>query len=115
VPTTDPATVVTNFYNWYHNENNVRKSLTTAPGGSQAFEDWYNTATKAEGVTEGGGYDPIDCAQDVPQSFSVKTSSKNSTSAQVLVTENFDTPSVLTVDLTANNGSWLMKSVTCPS
>lgn len=113
-PTTGPATIVTNFYNWWNNGSGLDNTLASAPGGSQAFQNWYDTAINSEGGGV-GGIDPISCAQDVPPSFSAEISSKSSTSAQVSVTENFTPSIVLTVNLKANNGSWQLESVTCPS
>jgi flagellar basal body-associated protein FliL len=115
-PTTNPATVVTNFYNWFFNPTgsypDSTNALVSAPGGSQTFESWYNTAKKAQPAV--GGYNPLNCAQSSPSSFTVKTLSQMAATAQVEVIQSFSPALNFTVNLVASNNSWLLQSVTCP-
>lgn len=113
-PTTDPSTIVTKFYSLL-SENAIKSdSLASAPGGSQDLQTWHDSGAGYSWETAHHA-NAILCAQDTPPTFSVKTLSKDSSSAQVAVTENFTPAVVLTVNLKANDASWQLVSVTCPN
>jgi hypothetical protein len=63
---------------------------------------------------EGGGFDPVLCAQDLPESLSITLLSKDRNNAEVLVEEDF-WGSLKNVDvaLVKNWSGWKIKSIDC--
>lgn len=61
---------------------------------------------------EGGGYDPILCAQDVPDEVTAASAQVNGDVATVEMESSFEGHR-FTVQLAARNGGWLITGVTC--
>jgi hypothetical protein len=61
---------------------------------------------------EGGGYDPILCAQDVPDAVTAASAQVNGDVATVEMKSSFEGHR-FTVQLAARNGGWLITGVTC--
>lgn len=65
------------------------------------------------------GYDPVLCAQDIPQSFTVGEAAVSGKSASVVVTEiwnagtEYEFTSALTVRLSLMDGQWKIAEVIC--
>lgn len=64
---------------------------------------------------DSGGYDPILCAQDVPQSFGIPEMSMSSPDQASVVIETSFTDHSFTVDLELIDGQWKIIDVVCSS
>jgi hypothetical protein len=108
-----PEQVVNDFYGmWINHEGNPmmdrvyqNNSLVT-PALSQRIDE----------IIAGfdmGGYDPVLCAQDIPQSFTVESVELTGNQASVLLSLDFyGFPRPVLVSL-INNGSWKLDNISC--
>ncbi len=100
-----PQAVVQSFYNWYLTDQDyyhllARRDLT--PG----FVRWLKDFS--------WGYNPIVCAQDVPDSVRAGTAAIAGAQATVIVTEAFaGEDATLAVDLTRGLAGWQISGVRC--
>ena len=113
-PTTEvnPQEVVQAFYTWYLSypgnplaDRAYRSSPYLTPGFMQ----------KLDGIlasSQGGGYDPVLCAQDKPERFSTSLMNYQPPQALVGVTTSFQGHS-FQVALNNTNGLWKISDVTC--
>ena len=109
----NPEQVVESFYEWY---------LTTdEPYQSSGYLTQGLVAKVGEMIAslEGGGADPLLCAQDVPGDLSIEPATVSRESANVPVTiiwnrdTEFESYSYVSVDLERLGGRWLIAQVWC--
>ena len=110
-----PHTVVQEFYNEWIEQK-----------GSALLDETYKnddrlTSTliqEIEGMRssfENGGYDPILCAQDFPNSFSLDTASTDNNQSTAYVAMDFGgNIQTVTVGLILDSQTWKINSITCP-
>jgi hypothetical protein len=107
-PSMTPEKVTESFYNWYI-------SYRAAGGNLEVYKTSEYVSNelirKLEGVV---GYDPVLCAQNIPESVTVGKATVSEGNASVAVTESFiGTPS-LKVDLKLLNNKWRITDIICP-
>ena len=119
-----PETVVESFYGWaidyqgfdpetgQFNNYLVDGSYAERPElAPEMIEHIQSVLASFEG-SPGGGYDPILCAQDVPQSITVGEAQVQGNEARVLVETSFEGHS-FTVKLQQTDGTWQIIDVLC--
>ncbi|MBD3208544.1 MAG: hypothetical protein GF370_03770, partial [Candidatus Nealsonbacteria bacterium] len=90
-----PSQIVENFYSeWiaYSGEPPARSPITDRIYRNSEYvtDNLINKLDETiASFEQGGAYDPVLCAQDKPRSFSVKESTIEQQSAEVIVEENF--------------------------
>lgn len=110
----DPVQAVETFYqNWISREDSLsariyRDSEQVAPA----------LASKLDAILdgmEGGGFDPVLCAQDKPASVSFELGEVTATTAEVNVQEVFGgMPKVVKVATVKTDEGWQIADITCP-
>ena len=110
----EPEEVVEGFYRWYLDYI----STTGNPLVEQAYHqnDMLSQAMvqRVDEIIasfEKGGYDPFLCAQDVPESFEIISSSTSDGTSRVNVMTSFGNR--LDVDLILISGEWKIKMIQC--
>ena len=128
-PAASPERVVESLYQWYIDyagydpetdtmnnpliDGSYKTREEVAPGMVQRVEE---TTASFDGY---GGYDPILCAQDIPQSFTVGEAVVSGESASVIVTEiwnpgtEYEWANTLTVRLSLMDGQWKIAEIIC--
>lgn len=118
-----PQQVTQNFYNWYletignHSDGSFTNPLVEGLYRDSEYltADFVARIDETLAGFEGGGYDPILQAQDIPVSFEVQEPVINDQAATVIVLfywgGNPD-PSPITVHLRQENGRWRIDNVT---
>ncbi len=112
--TATPKDVVESFYSWYTSYEGKPLSsgaYKTSDYLTEAFREKVDSLLAS--FTQ-GGYDPILCAQDIPQSFTVAYPEISGSIATVAVTEVYSTSeNSLLVTLEKDGNQWLIDDVTC--
>ena len=109
-----PEDAIQEFYDWYvHYPGNP---LTDGILGEHpAVSD--GLVEKVDGIMASfhnrGGYDPILCAQDIPQAFAVEVIDRSIDSASAVVRTGFEGHEIY-VGVLRVDGIWMIADVTCP-
>lgn len=108
----DAGEVVAGFYQWYLDyegsplaEGAYRDHPVISPEFAQAVQDRLDSF-------ESGGYDPILCAQDLPDAVEIGTITISGDSAEVMVTTSFSGHN-FRVLLAAQDQGWQITDVVC--
>ena len=118
-----PQQVTENFYSWYlapmadRSDGGFTNPLAAGLYRDSEYLTTGFVARVDETIAgfEGGGYDPILLAQDIPISFEVQEAAINGTQATVVVLRYWGgnpDPSPMVVHLVQENGRWLIDNVT---
>lgn len=116
-----PEAVVESFYGWmlentgYDVEADVMRNPVvegTYAGQPEIAPEMVAFVEETVAGFEGGGYDPILCAQDVPQSVEVGTAEIDGDTAFVPVSTSFEGHS-FTVKLGKAGDDWKIEQVIC--
>jgi hypothetical protein len=118
-----PETIVRAFYDWYLAYFGDRsQGIVNNPLVDGAYRDTpYLTTSFVQHIDEllaemrrqeAGGYDPILCAQDIPQFVEPDVTFSHNGMASVVLRSSFPNQMV-TVDLVPHNESWLISNITC--
>lgn len=107
-----PEEVVESFYNWY----------IEYPGSPLANRGYAESLYLSEKMVvrldeliasfEGGGYDPILCAQDLPNEIFVREATVSENTAEVPIESSFQGHSIV-VNLVLRNGEWKIDGTSC--
>jgi hypothetical protein len=103
-----PQAVVQGFYRWYLTDQNYNHLL-ARPDLTPAFVNWLKAFS--------WDYNPIVCAQDVPDSVSAGSVAISGSSANVTTTLVFDgfPPAELAVNLALGPTGWRISAIQCPA
>ncbi len=121
VPQMTPSEVVQGFFASY--EICLKNPPQAATGQVSAYCQSHNpfiSSTFVTNLAHGGvaqkGADPVVCAQNLPQSFTMGTTTINDNVATVKVFESFGTSTVeVSVSLLKGSNGWRVDNITCPS
>lgn len=108
--TSQPEQVVQDFYTWYLNYPGnplVDRAYRSSKQLSSEFIQFLDDFTQG-----GMQYDPVLCAQDVPNRISTALAQISGDKATVLVTTSFTNHS-FSAELVQVNGDWLINKVLC--
>ena len=118
-----PESIVRAFYDWYLAYFGDRsQGIVNNPLVDAAYRDTpYLTTSFVQHIDEllaemrrqeAGGYDPILCAQDIPQFVEPEVTFNRNGMASVVLRSSFPNQMV-TVDLVPHDKSWLISNITC--
>jgi hypothetical protein len=108
-----PEQVTETFYSWYI-QSTQGIPPRRAPYAQTGYltDDLLNQIERTTASFDKGGYDPILCAQDIPESVSVSPIAAEGDSASVLVNTSFPGHS-FQVALTLVDGVWCLSDIVC--
>ena len=116
---TPPEMIVENYYNWYL--NNEAKGLLLSDSETYSNSEYVSDVfvKKVENILasfrDGGGYDPILCAQDTPRMIKAEKAEINKDNATVIVRSDLCCDHWFKVSLKFQNGQWKITDVKCKS
>lgn len=111
----EPEEAIADFYAWYtHYPGNplVDGALSTSPMVTAGLVE--NVETILRSFDGRGGYDPVLCAQDIPNTFIVEVTDRSVDSASAVVRTEFESHEIY-VGAVNVDGEWRIADVTCPA